>query len=174
VFHTACCAGVEVALLKAFLKICSHGSAVQPVINSALASIVPLILDTDGMTLKGGGQLDPVSGRVVGLTQDIDIKFMQDNPSPSPTLVKSMIHSEANQMLLGSLDGRVVLPIGTDFTTKNKSKETVLQLVVQRAKQLQCCLGCLTSESVPTSHGVVSGSGAECNRQCNGELSFTR
>src|SRR3954463_8493701 len=117
-------AGVEVSMLKAFLKICAHGD-VSPWIDSETVTVFPMIFDTDGMALKAGGQEDPATGRIVGLKQDIDLKFMADNPNPSPALIKSMLLVEAKQMFVGTLDGRVALPVGADFEGRDKTKEGV-------------------------------------------------
>jgi hypothetical protein len=165
-------AGVETALLKAFLKICSHGDGVTPWIQSDTVTIFPMILATDGMAVKAGGQEDPATGKIVGLKQDIDLKFMADHPNPSPAFVRDMVFVEADQMWVGTLDGRVGMPIGTRFAGRIKSKEEKAATTIETARQLQCCLGCLTFGDIPTADGVITGSGETCTSECKGKPHF--
>jgi hypothetical protein len=161
--------GVEVALLKAFLKLCSTGDTVVPLVDTEALTMIPVILATDGMALKAGAQEDPVSGEFVGLNQTIDRKFIEDHPNPSPRLIKSMLLVEADQMMIGTLDGRVALPVGTDYSGRAKTKEGKADLVMQRARQLQVCLHCLTDKKVTSDKGVITGSGDACSSACDGE-----
>jgi hypothetical protein len=161
--------GVEAAMLKAFLKVANHNDRIQPLISVRSVKIFPVLLQRDGLALAPGLQAHPANNSYVGGKEPVDVAFMAEHKNPSADFVKSFLFAEANQLLLGTLDGQLALPVGTDGGPKAKTKENVADLLTKRIVQLQVCLRCLVRDVVKTQHGVIVDSGETCTSDCKGE-----
>lgn len=160
--------GVELCALKAFLKLASHNGRLKALVQNDMIAAYPVVFQRDGLALKPALQLDPASGKYVGGKQDVDVKYMEEHPTPTAADVKDLLHVEADQGFIGSLCGELALPVLTDFSGRSKTKEEVRDNVLHRCIQLQVCLRCLTTGTVASCGGVISDSGKDCTSECKG------
>lgn len=71
-------------------------SNVQPLLETEAVKVTGVALENDGTALKPGIQFDERVKKCVGLKQDVDLKFVEDNPNPTPDFLKTNILTEAN------------------------------------------------------------------------------
>ena len=80
---------------------------------------------------------------------------------------------EANSAVVTTLDNKLSLPLGNDFSPKGLNGNDIQNRIDTRVKQLQICLHCLLSSS-ETRGNVIVSSGANCSRYCEGKIDFFR
>ena len=64
---------------------------VQPLVNTDDMCIIPISLQRDGMQIKPGLVLDQRQGILVGATDVIDVKYVDQHTQPDPQLMKTIL-----------------------------------------------------------------------------------
>ena len=119
-------------------------SNVHPFLETNAVKVIGVALENDGTALKPGIQFDDRTKKNVGLKQDVDLKFVRDNPNPTPEFLKTNILTEANVLLVTSLCNGVSMPIATHYFTKSgKIGEEMKDFFIAQAKTLQICKACV-------------------------------
>ena len=89
--------GVLKDLQLAFMTLATdQTSNVQPLLETDAVKVIGVALENDGTALKPGIQFDDRVKKNVGLNQGVDLKFVKDNPNPTPEFLKTNILTEAN------------------------------------------------------------------------------
>ena len=65
-------------------------SKVQPFLETDAVKVIGVVLENDGTALKPGIQFDDRVKKNVGLKQEVDLKFVKENPNPTPEFLKLM------------------------------------------------------------------------------------
>ena len=156
--------GIVRSSLASFLKLAAHNNRISALLAAKSCQIFPINLQRDGLALTPGLQYDPRTKTFIGGNEAVTPALVRDHPEPDTAFTKRFLHSEANQMLAGSLCGELALPVGTDFTSKSKTGSDVAKQLLERAQQLQICQLCL--EDVRTTDGVILADGADCSSEC--------
>ena len=113
--------GVLKDLHLAFMTLATdETSNVQPFLETDSVKVIGVALENDGTALKPGIQFDDRVKKNVGLKQDVDLKFVKDNPNPTPEFLKANILTEANVSFVTSLCNGVSMPIATSYFTKSR------------------------------------------------------
>ena len=86
-----------------------------------VASVVtfPAVFSSDGMLIKPGCQRDPISNELVGTCAKIDMKYIQENPKPDPSMIKKIIYTSAVVGILTTVDNKLTVPISFNFETSS-------------------------------------------------------
>lgn len=168
-------AGVEAAMLKAFLRMAECERRITPLCSSEDSPkyrVFPVAMQRDGLALKPGIEQDSSTKRFVGGKEPFDLKLLAEHPNPDGDFIKNYLVTEANQLLLVSLCGDLGLPIGTDFTGRSKTAAEIAPLILQRASELQVCLRCMVKERGTVSNaGIVQASAVKtCLTECKGDM----
>ena len=162
--------GVLKDLQLAFMTLATdQTSNVQPLLETDAVKVIGVALENDGTALKPGIQFDDRVKKNVGLNQDVDLKFVKDNPNPTPEFLKTNILTEANVSFVTSLCNGVSMPIATNYFTKSgKTGEEMKEFFVKQAKILQICKACLEmarSDDNTVPHCVIDTCKSTC-RAC--------
>ena len=161
--------GIIKSLLVAYLLLATQQeSGVQPLLKTKSQLLIPAALATDGLSLKPGLQFDRRVKELVGLIFPVDLDYVRSNPVPDPNEMRRAFVVEANAAVVTTLDNKLSLPIGTDFSPKGLNGNDIKNRVETRVKQLQICLHCLLT-STETHGNVIESSGANCSRHCEGK-----
>ncbi len=115
----------------------------MPLKESDTIKVYPVCLSSDGMIIKPGLNFDTHTKTVIGLTHDIDIEFIRDNPNPEKDYLKSHMVVTAEAHIVTSLDGCFSLPVGVDYLPKGGNAESVLEDIQQQVNCVQTCYNCL-------------------------------
>ena len=77
--------GLHKNLLQSFLELANEeNSGVIPLVDNDTVKVIPIALKKDGMALKPGMQVDSRQGLIIGTTEKIDYKYIQENAKPDP------------------------------------------------------------------------------------------
>ena len=166
--------GIIKSLLVAYLLIATQQeSGVEPLLRNKSQLLIPAALTTDGLSLKPGLQFDRRVKELVGLIFPVDLNYVKNNPVPDPNEMRKAFVVEANSAVVTTLDNKLSLPLGNDFSPKGLNGNDIQNRIDTRVKQLQICLHCLLSSS-ETRGNVIVSSGANCSRYCEGKIDFFR
>ena len=160
--------GVLKDLQLAFMTLATdETSNVQPILETDAVKVIGVALENDGTALKPGIQFDDRVKKNVGLNQDVDLKFVKDNPNPTPEFLKTNILTEANVSFVTSLCNGLSMPIATSYFTKSgKTGEEMKDFFIEQTKTLQICKACL--EKVRSDDNTVPPCAVDaCVRSCN-------
>lgn len=158
--------GIIKSLLVAYLLIATQQeSGVEPLLRNKSQLLIPAALATDGLSLKPGLQFDRRVKELVGLIFPVDLNYVKNNPVPDPNEMRKAFVVEANSAVVTTLDNKLSLPLGNDFSPKGLNGNDIQNRIDTRVKQLQICLHCLLSSS-ETRGNVILSSGANCSRYC--------
>ena len=97
-------------LLQSFLELANESSAGIPLVDNNTVKVIPIALKKDGMALKPGMQVDSRQGLIIGTTEKIDYKYIQENAKPDPEKLQDIFIKEAECYCATSLDRKVSLP----------------------------------------------------------------
>jgi len=162
--------GIIKSLLVSYLLIAKlEESGVIPLIEQPHLRIIPVILATDGMSIKPGLQFDTRLKTLVGLLFPVNLDYVKTNPSPHPATLKASFVTKVNCEIITSLDNNLSLPVGIQHTGKRVSGEDMAERIQKLCTRLQICLRCLM-HSTPTDMNVIVGSGECCSSRCEGML----
>ena len=142
------------------------GLQVKPILENSTIFLIPCTLATDGMSLKPGLQFDRLT-ELVGLLFPVTLSYTKDNPEPDPTTLHDSFVLKANALVITSLDNKLSLPVGNDYTAKKIDGNTVKLRVMRQARQLQICLNCLMT-ATQTEMSVIKESEFEYTSECKG------
>lgn len=118
--------GLHKNLLQRFLKLANDkNSGVIPLVNNDTVKVIPIALKKGGMALKPGMQVDSRQGLIIGTTEKIDYKYIQENAKPDPEKLQDIFIKEAECYCALSLDRKVNLPLGVDDINRGQDKESL-------------------------------------------------
>ena len=161
--------GIIKSLLVAYLLLSQlEDSEVQPLLQSSSLLVIPAALATDGMSLKPGLQFDRRVKELVGLLFPVSVTYAKENCFPDPRFLRESFVVEANALVVTTLDNKLSLPVGNDYTCKKTDGNAIKNRIERRVKQLQICLHCLMGVSTETSMNVIVSSGDACSSYCEG------
>ena len=161
--------GVIKSLLVSYLLLSQlEDSGVQPLLKNSSLHLIPAALATDGMSIKPGLQFDGRVKELVGLIFPVSATYVKENPVPNPSFLRESFVVEANAMILTTVDNKLSLPVGNDYTCKKTDGNSVKNKIETRVKQIQICLRCLLT-STDTCMNVISSSGDVCSSFCEGK-----
>jgi len=138
---------------------------VQPLVNTDDMCIIPISLQRDGMQIKPGIVLDQTQGILVGATDVIDVKYVDQHTQPDPQLMKQILVKEADCCCITTLDGILSLPMAADYLGSNVDAHQTAADFIQNAKYVQTCLHCLRTSQISTTSGVLDGD-SQCVSIC--------
>lgn len=157
------------SLLESFLLIASsEESTVCPIISQSSLKLIPVSYATDGMSLKPGLQFDSRLKELVGLLFPVNLAYVQAYPKPDPQMLKKSFVTEADAVVLTTLDGKLSLPVGNSFKGKSLTGQSVFEKVTKEVKQIQICLRCLQRYARQTQN-VISSAEDICCSTCRGK-----
>lgn len=163
--------GIIKSLLITFLLIAQSGeSNVVPLaslVDFPNLRTIPVSLATDGIAIKPGLQFDTRVKNLVGLLFPVDLDYVRMNLSPEPETLKTAFVTEVNCEIVTSLDNRLSLPVGLEYSGKRVSGEDKADTIMKWVKQLQICLRCLI-QYIPTDMNVIAYLGESCTSHCPG------
>lgn len=132
-------------------------------IRSEHVYITPICICRDAMAIKPSGDLDQLTNNLVGLTEAIDIDYVEKNPYPDPEVLKEKMYTEAGAIIGTTLDNHCGLLLANDFLTHKTSGNDVFNTLSSACQCIQCCEGCLRGiRSQITKEEQVS-----CDSVCN-------
>ena len=149
--------GVLKSLSDAFLKLSATDDVSETValIDTDTVKIVPCALANDGTALKPVIQFDPRTKRNVGLTIDVDYRFVQENPQQSPEFLSEHIITEALVSSITALDNSCSLPCAIEYAArKGKSGGEMKNRFDTTCKLLQVCEACRSM--APSNENIIS------------------
>lgn len=160
--------GIIKSLLITFLLIAQlEESNVAPLVDLPSLRTIPVSFATDGIAIKPGLQFDTRVKNLVGLLFPVDLDYVKMNPSPEPESLKTAFVTEVNCENVTSLDNRLSLPVGLEYSGKRVSGDDKADTINKRVKQLQICLRCLMQD-IPTEMNVIATLGESCTSHCAG------
>ena len=160
--------GIIKSLLITFLLIAQlEESNVVPLVDLPSLRAIPVSFATDGIAIKPGLQFDTRVKNLVGLLFPVDLDYVKMNPSPEPESLKTAFVTEVNCENVTSLDNRLSLPVGLEYSGKRVSGDDKADRINKRVKQLQICLRCLMQD-IPTEMNVITNLGESCISHCSG------
>ena len=108
--------GLHKNLLQSILELANEEqSGVVPLMDNDTVKVIPIALKKDGMALKPGMAVDSRQGLIIGTTEKIDHKYVQENPNPDSDKLKEIFIKEAECFCTTTLDSKINLPIGVDY-----------------------------------------------------------
>ena len=133
--------GIIKSLLVAYLLLSQlEDSEVLPFLQSCSLLVIPAALATDGMSLKPGLQFDPQVKELVGLLFPVSVTYVKENSVPDPRFLCESFIVEAIALVVTTLDNKLSLPVGNDYTCKKTDGNLIKKRIERRVKQLQICL----------------------------------
>ncbi|KAJ7386116.1 hypothetical protein OS493_012460 [Desmophyllum pertusum] len=145
--------GVLKDLHLAFITLANENTSnVPPFIETESVKVIGVAMENDGTPLKPGIQFDDRMKTNVGLKQEVDIKFVRDNPNLR--ILRGNIITEANVSFITSLCNNLSMPIAVYYLTKSgKTGEDMKDFFLEQVKILQVCKACL--ERIPSDNHTV-------------------
>ena len=101
----------------------------------------------DGTALKPGLEFDSRQKRIIGLSNRVDRKFVDDHPNPDPEEIRKKLVTNAEVTFITSIDNSSTMPVGVHYLPKSVSGEEVLSEMSDTAKTVQTCERCLKKQS---------------------------
>ena len=151
--------GIIRDFLAGLLKVATNNSITTLVSNGSVI-VIPVLHSHDGMGLKPGCKYDPLTKELVGTVDKIDVAFVKNHPKPKPQELRPKFIREANVSVLTSVDNKLTLPIGVDYSPAKGTGEAVLNFAEQRLKQVQVCFNCFAK--IDTEYSIIKGDGSTC------------
>lgn len=156
--------GIQKSLLESFPLIASsEESTVCPIISQSSLKLIPVSYATDGMSLKPGLQFDSRLKELVGLLFPVNLAYVQAHPKPDPQMLKKSFVTEADAVVLTTLDGKLSLPVGNSLKGKSLTGQSVFEKVTKEVKQIQICLLCFQRYSRQTQNVISSAEDICCS-----------
>jgi hypothetical protein len=130
--------------MNSFLTLVDQSELCKPIVDSAVARVYPTVLQHDGTALKPGLQFDQRMKVIVGLKNEVDYNFIQENTEPTSNFIKNNLVTEALVMIQASLDGSMGVPIGLEYCGKSgKTGQIISNRVTEQAAFAQTCKWCM-------------------------------
>ena len=120
------------------------------------------------MSIKPGLQFDGRVKELVGLIFPVCATYLKENPVADPSFLRESFVVKANSMILTTVDNKLSLPVGNDYTCKKIDGNNVKNRIETCVKQIQICLRCLLT-STDTCMNVISSAGDVCSSYCKGK-----
>lgn len=156
--------GVLKNLHLAFLKLASEGG-VPPLLYTEIVKVIGIAMENDGTAIKPGIQFDERLKRNVGLKQSVNLKFVRENPSPSPEFLRENVITEVNVSFITSLCNTMSMPVAVSYHTRGgKTGEDMKELLLGQIQTLQGCKACL--EHTPSDELTVDLPKGVCCSTC--------
>lgn len=116
-------------------------------IDNEQTNIYGAVLQNNGTALQPEIQFDDIQKRNVGVKTKVDLKFVKENPSPTPEFLKENVITEANVSLLTSLSNSITMPVAVEYMTKS-GKDGIGMVNCLRNKFLSCIAAKLASRKL--------------------------
>ena len=156
--------GVIKPLSLGHLELLKNSQA-KRLIETLQLTIIPCALANDGTALKPAIEFDARLKENVGLKTSVDIKYVKENPSPSPAHLKENIITEALVSSLTSLDNYCSLPVAVDYSTQSgKTGQAMNNLFEEHIKTLQSCEFC-QKKALHRCH-IITSENVNCTSFC--------
>ena len=127
--------GILKTLMKASVDICKTPT-VTPLLQTPRLRVIPIVLKSDGMTVKPGMKVDARRSAVVGTTQKIDIEYIKTHPKLDPDYLKNIFITEANVVAITSLDEKFSTPAGVHYKPSKGPGENMLSIILDYVRAL--------------------------------------
>lgn len=134
-----------------------------PLVKDEKRCIIPVCIARDAMAIKASGDLDMESNTIIGLTENIDLKYVKENPLPDPETLKEKFYSEAGAIIASTVDNGVSLLLANDFLVKRTSGQQVFDTLSNVIRCIQTCVGCLRDVSDPV---IDVDTASKCDSSC--------
>ena len=153
--------GVIKQWLQCFLELSNDPSGAKPLIDSPNLRVFGVSVQNDSTPLKPSIQFDEQQHINVGLSDRIHIRFVSQNPEPSPEFLKEKVITEVNVSNVTTLDNAVSLPICINYKPKaGKTGDELKRQFLEETDIIQTCLHCLykakASENTVTMEAVTA------------------
>ena len=137
--------GILKPLLHSCLEFARKNKLVEPLVENDSLIVYPFSLAMDGMAITPGLVFDARQGQLLGTNHNINLDYVKQNPNPDIECLKKTFITEVESVILTSLDGKVSLPVGMNFTTKGVSGQDMAKKVIDHKSIVETCLNCLSS-----------------------------
>lgn len=132
-----------------------------PVLKTDELIAYPCCLANDGTALKPAIEFDERLKENVGLTRNLEIDFVKNNPKPTIAFLKDNLVTEAIVSSVTSLENKCSLPCAIEYSTKaGKTAEACKEMFEKQVRILQTCEAC-QKRSPATKHIL-----GHCSEQC--------
>ena len=116
------------------------------------------------MALKPGMAVDSRQGFIIGTTEKIYHKYVQENPNPDSDKLKEIFIKEAECFCTTTLDSKINLPIGIDYINGSLNSKDTCQTIETKTAISQMCLSHIITKKATNS---VLQETLECTSSCN-------
>ena len=128
--------GVIKPHLQSFLSFTSHPKAdINYFLRTEKVKVIGISQAMDGTALKPGLEFDSRQKRIIGLSNRVDRKFVDDHPNPDPEEIRKKLVTNAEVTFITSIDNSSTMPVGVHYLPKSVSGEEVLSEMSDTAKQ---------------------------------------
>lgn len=157
--------GVIKPHLQSFLSFTSHPKAdINYFLRTEKVKVIGISQAMDGTALKPGLEFDSRQKRIIGLSNRVDRKFVDDHPNPDPEEIRKKLVTNAEVTFITSIDNSSTMPVGVHYLPKSVSGEEVLSEMSDTAKTVQTCERCLKKQSAH--NHIVTHETAQCLSRC--------
>ncbi len=134
-------------------------------VETNVLKVYPCALGNDGTSLKPAIEFDERLKVNVGLTFNIDIDYVRNNPSPDAEFLKENLVTEAIVTSVTSLDNKCSLPVAVEYSGKaGKTTESCENMFLEQLKILQTCESC--QKETPFAKHIIKMCYERCTSFC--------
>ena len=134
-------------------------------VETNVLTVYPCALGNDGTSLKPAIEFDERLKVNVGLSFNIDIDYVRNNPSPDAEFLKENLVTEAIVTSVTSLDNKCSLPVAVEYSGKaGKTAESCENMFLEQLKILQTCESC--QKEAPSAKHIIKTCYERCTSFC--------
>ena len=133
----------HLSLLNYQLAARCESNKATPLIDSSKLLVFPVALGNYGTALKPAIQFDERKKSNVGLSSEIDMQFVRDNPFVDSDTLKKELVCEALVSSISTLDNKYSMPVSARYSPKSgKTGDYMKKMLTEEIKILQMCENC--------------------------------
>ncbi|KXJ09859.1 hypothetical protein AC249_AIPGENE20523 [Exaiptasia diaphana] len=157
--------GIIKTHLQSFHAFSRHPKAdINYLVNTDKVQVIGVSLPMDGTALKPGLEFDVRQKKIIGLTYNVDSKYVSDNTVPDPEEIKKNLVTSAEVTFMTSVDNSSTMSVGVHYHPKSVSGAEMLSQIIAMGKTVQVCERCLNKQ--PAHNHIVTHETAQCNSKC--------